>query len=177
MAPHKNLNEGPPSEFQFMVANGQLEAPIATVEMQFEVDETTFRESFIVMTKPSSAMSGLLLLQRNSTKPDMRQGILSSPFFPMQLKFKDKTSTKVIELRLNRLETILQPRNRTTIWVKSQIYTDNEATSTIQPSQSLESDEELDIPKQQTNGPNQQLFGSTIHTQKRNGHGKFLDIN
>ena len=32
LAPHTILNEGPPPEFQIMVANGQLEAPIATVE-------------------------------------------------------------------------------------------------------------------------------------------------
>ena len=35
LAPHTILNEGPPPEFQIMVANGQLEAPIATVELQF----------------------------------------------------------------------------------------------------------------------------------------------
>ena len=35
LAPHTILNEGPPPEFQIIVANGQLEAPIATVELQF----------------------------------------------------------------------------------------------------------------------------------------------
>ena len=37
LAPHTILNKGPPPEFQIMVANGQLEGPIATVELQFEV--------------------------------------------------------------------------------------------------------------------------------------------
>ena len=46
LAPHTKLNEGPPPEFQSMVANGQLEAPIATVELQFEVGDITFREKF-----------------------------------------------------------------------------------------------------------------------------------
>ena len=35
LAPHTILNEGPPPEFQTMVANGQLEGRFATVEMQF----------------------------------------------------------------------------------------------------------------------------------------------
>ena len=35
-APHTKLNEGPPLEFEMTVANGQLEAPIATVELQFK---------------------------------------------------------------------------------------------------------------------------------------------
>ena len=33
LAPYTKLNEGPPPEFQIMVANGQLEAPIATVQL------------------------------------------------------------------------------------------------------------------------------------------------
>ena len=81
LAPHTILNEGPPPEFQIMVANGQLEAPIATVELQFEVGDITFREKFIVMTNLTSPMIGLLFLQRNSTILDMRQGILNFPFF------------------------------------------------------------------------------------------------
>ena len=54
LAPHTILNEGPPPKFQIMVANAQLEAPIATVELQFEVGDITFREKFIVM-QPSQA--------------------------------------------------------------------------------------------------------------------------
>ena len=59
LAPHTILNEGPPPEFQIMVANGQLEAPIATVELQFEVGDITFREKFIVMTNLTSPLIGL----------------------------------------------------------------------------------------------------------------------
>ena len=91
LAPHTILNEGPPPEFQIMVANGQLEAPIATVELQFEVGDVTFREKLIVMTNLTSPLIGLLFLQRNSTILDMRQGILNFPAFSMQLKNEDRT--------------------------------------------------------------------------------------
>ena len=73
LAPHTILKQGPPHEFQIMVANGQLEAPIATVELQFEVGDITFRQRFIVMTNLTSPLTGLLFLQRNSTILDMRQ--------------------------------------------------------------------------------------------------------
>ena len=126
-----------------MIANGQLEAPIATVELQFEVGDNIFREKFIVMTKFTSPLIGLLFLQRNSTILDMRQGILNFPFFSMQLKNEDRTYPKVIEPILNPEETTLQPGKRTTIWVKSQIYKDNEATGMIQSSPLLENDEDL----------------------------------
>ena len=143
LAPHTILNEGPPPEFQIMVANGQLEAPFATVELQFEVGDITFSEKFIVMTNLTSPLIGLLFLQRNSTILDMRQGILNFPFFSMQLKIEDRTYPNVIEPIINPVDTTLQPGKRTTIWVKSQIYTENEATGIIQPSPFLENDEDL----------------------------------
>ena len=143
LAPHTILNEGPPPEFQIMVANGQLEAPIATIELQIEVGDITFREKFIVMTNLTSPLIGLLFLQRNSTILDMRQVILNFPFFSMQLKNEDRTYPNVLEPILNPVKTTLQPGKRTTIWVKSEIYTDNEATGIIQPSPLLENDEDL----------------------------------
>ena len=126
-----------------MVANGQLEAPIATVELQFEVGDITFREKCIVMTNLTSLLVGLLFLQRNSTILEMRHGILNFPFFSMHLKIEDRKYPNVIEPILNQVETILQPGKRTTIWVKSPNYTDNEATGIFQPSSCLENDEDL----------------------------------
>ena len=114
LAPHTILNEGPPPEFQIMVANGQLEAPIATVELQFEVGDFTFREKFIVMTNFTSPLIVLLFLQRNSTILDMRQGILNFLFFSMQLKNEDRTYPNVIEPIINPVDTILQQGQRTT---------------------------------------------------------------
>ena len=143
LAPHTILNEGPPPEFRIMAANGQLEAPFATVELQFEVGDITFKEKFIVMTNLTSPSIGLLFLQRNSTILDMRQGILNFPFFSMQLKNEDRTYPNVIEPILNPVKTTLQPGKGTKKWVKSQIYTDNEATGIIQTSPLLENDEDL----------------------------------
>ena len=97
-----------------MVANEQFEALIPTVEMQFEV-KTLRSEKFIVITKRTSPLIGLLFLQRNSTILDMRQGILNCPLFSTQLKFEDRTYPNVIETILNPIETILQPRKRTAI--------------------------------------------------------------
>ena len=108
----------------------------------------------------TSPLIGLFFLQRNSTIFDMRQGILNFPFFSMQLKNEDQTYSNVIEPILNPAETILQPEKRATFWVKSQIYTDNEATGIIQLSPLLENDEDFLIcsaisstQKQQTHGP------------------------
>ena len=80
-----------------MVANGQLEAPIATVELQFEIGDITFSEKFIVMTNLTSPLIGLFFLQHNRTIRDMRQGILNFHFFSTQLKNEDRTYPNVIE--------------------------------------------------------------------------------
>ena len=37
LVPHTLLKEGLAPDFQYVVANGQLESPFATVELQFEV--------------------------------------------------------------------------------------------------------------------------------------------
>ena len=126
-----------------MVANGQLEAPIATVELPFKVSDITFKEKFIFMTNFRSPFIGLFFLQRNSTILDMRHGILNFPFFSMQLKNEDPTYPNVIEPILNTVQTIMQPGKRTTIWAKSQIYTDNETKGIFQPSPLMENDEDL----------------------------------
>ena len=107
LAPHTILNEGPPPEFQIMVANGQLEAPFETVELQFKVEDITFREKFIVVTNLTSPWIDLLFLQRNSTILDMRQGILSFPFFSVQMKIEVRTYPNVIEPKLDPVKTKL----------------------------------------------------------------------
>ena len=104
LALHSILNEGLHPEFQFLVANGQLEAPVATAEMQFDVSDITFREKTIVMTNLTSLLIGLLFLQRNSKILDMLQGISNFSFLSLQLKNEDRTYPNVIE-------PILQPGN------------------------------------------------------------------
>ena len=97
------------------------------------------------MTNLTSPLIGLLFLQRNSTILDMRQGIPNFPFFSMQLKNEDRTYPNVIEPIINPVDTILQQGQRTTIWVKSKIYTENEATGIIQTSPLLKNDDDLPI--------------------------------
>ena len=84
----------------------------------------------------------------------------------MQLKKEDRTYPNAIEPILNPAETKLQPGKRTTVWVKSQIYTNNEATGIIQPSPHLENDEDL-------------LICPAISSTQNNEHmvqiSKFLD--
>ena len=146
LAPHTIINEGLLPEFEIMVSIGQLEAPIATVELQFEVGDITFREKITVMTNLTSPLRGLFFLQRNGTILDMSHGISAFPFFSRQLNNEDRKYPNINEPILNLVETILQLRKRTTIWAKSQIFSDSKAIGIIELSPLLENDEDLICP-------------------------------
>ena len=95
LSPQSVIREGPPPNFQIMVANGQLETPKSTIELKFEVGDIEFHEIFIVMEHLTGPIIGLMFLQRNHTVLDIRQGILNFPFFSMQLKTADHKYSNV----------------------------------------------------------------------------------
>ena len=108
LSPQSVILEGPPPNFQIMVANGQLETPKSTIELKFEVGDIEFHEFFIVMEHLTGPIIGLMFLQRNHTVLDMRQEILNFPFFSMQLKTPDHKYSNVLESILN--PTKITPR-------------------------------------------------------------------
>ena len=126
-----------------MVANGQLETPIATIELKFDVGEIKFVERFIVMSNLANPLIGLLFLQRNGTVIDMRQGVLNFPSFAMQQKEAKNSYPIITELLINSQEIILQPWKQSGIWIKSQMYKEHGVTGLLQPSQHTETIEEL----------------------------------
>ena len=105
LALHTIKNDGSPPDFQIMVANGQLEAPIATVELQIE--DITIREKLIVLTNITSRLIDLVHLQSNLTILYVRQVIQIFPLFSMQSKKEERTYSNVIEPTLNSVETVL----------------------------------------------------------------------
>ena len=72
LSPQSVIREGPPPNFQIMVANGQLETPKNTIELKFEVGDIEFHEISIVMEHLTGPIIGLMFLQRNHTVLDMR---------------------------------------------------------------------------------------------------------
>ena len=143
LAPQSIIKEGPASNFQIMVANGQLETPKSTVELKFEVRDIDFHEIFIVMEKLTTPLIGLSFLQRNNTILDMRQGILNFPFFSMQLKTADHKYTNVMEPICVREDITIPPNDRHMVFMYSQLYDDANFTGILQPSNALADDGEI----------------------------------
>ena len=141
LSPQSVIREDPPPNFQIMVANGrQLETPMKTIELKFEVGDIEFHEIFIVMEHLTGPIIGLMFLQRNHTVLDMRQGILNFPFFSMQLKTADHKYSNVLETILNPTEIIIPPNDRVLIRTNSLLYPENAVTGILQPSDLLHED-------------------------------------
>ena len=137
LSPQSVIREGPPLNFQILVANGQLETPKSTIELKFEVGDIEFHETFIVMEHLTGPIIGLMFLQRNHTVVDMRQGILNFPFFSMQLKTADHKYSNVLEPILNPIEITFPPNDKVLIRTNSLLYPEIDVTGILQPSDLL----------------------------------------
>ena len=141
VASQSTIKEGPAPNFQIMVANGQLEIPMSTVELKFEVSDTDFQEIF--KEKLTSSLIGLSCLQRNNTILDMRQGFLKFPFFSMLLKTADHKYTNVMEPICIREDFTIRPNDRHLVLLASQLYEDTTVTGILQPSNTLTDDGDI----------------------------------
>ena len=111
----------------------------------FEVRDIEFHEIFIVREKLSSPIIGLIILQRNHTVLDMRQGILNFPYFSMQLKTADHKFSNVMEPILNHEDVTIPPNNYTVIPIQSQIYAENAVTGILQPNHLLHEEGDINV--------------------------------
>ena len=97
-APQTVLKDGPPPEFQRLLADGHLELPITTEELIFEVRENLYKERLIVVTNLTNPLIGFLFLQRKSILLDIRQCVLHFPFLSVQPKDRDSTYDNISEI-------------------------------------------------------------------------------
>ena len=131
------IKESPPPNFQILVASGQLEFPIATVDFKLEVGDIEFHEIFIVMDNLTGPKLGLMFLQTNHTILDMRQGILNFPYFFMQLQSAAHKYSDVMEPILSSCDITILINDRVTIQTQSQLLSEHNVTGILQTSDTL----------------------------------------
>ena len=94
-APNNILKIDEPPNFQIQVANGQLEKPISTATLNFEIEDNGFAEHFVVMTKITGPILGLHFMRNNSVVIDTTHGLIHFPHLTMQVKTaSSETTTK-----------------------------------------------------------------------------------
>ena len=94
-APNNILKFDDPPKFQKQVANDQLEKPLSTATIKFEIGDNPIAEQFIVMKKLTGPKIGLLFMSNNSVVIDTTHGIIHFPHLTMQVKTtSSETTTK-----------------------------------------------------------------------------------
>ena len=94
-APNNILKIDDPPNFQKQVANGQLEKPLSTATLKFEIRDNSFAEHFVVVKKLTGPIFGLHFMRNNSVVIDTTHGIKHFPHLTMQVKTaSSETTTK-----------------------------------------------------------------------------------
>ena len=94
-APNKILKLDDPPNSQIQVANGQLEKPLSSAALNFEIGDNTFAEHFVVMKKLTGPKIGRLFLRNNHVVIDTTHGLKHFPQLTMQVKTaSSETTTK-----------------------------------------------------------------------------------
>ena len=90
-----NLKSDDPTNFQIQVDNGQLEKPLSTATLKFEIGDNSFAQHFVVMKNLTGPNIGLHFLRNNSVVIDTTHGLIHFPHLTMQVKTaSSETTTK-----------------------------------------------------------------------------------
>ena len=130
---------GPPPNFQIMVANGQLEVPVGTVLLEFEVADFMLKENFTIMKNLPNPLIRLCFVRRNNASFDVTQGILTFPNLSMQLKPDAQIAIRQATPLFAKNTYTLQPGEKLAIASKMPHLMDHDATGIVTPSQQFES--------------------------------------
>ena len=68
-----------PPNFQIQVANGQLEKPISTATLKFDIGDNTFAKYFVVMKNLTGPNIGLHFMRHNSVVIDTTHDLIHFP--------------------------------------------------------------------------------------------------
>ena len=94
-APNNILKIDDPPNFQIQVANGQLEKPLSTATMKFEICDNSFAEHSVVKKELTGAIIGLHFMRNNSVVIDTTHGLIHFPHLTLQVKTaSSETTTK-----------------------------------------------------------------------------------
>ena len=127
--------EYPQPPFKIECANAQLEQPIATANIQFNIGTYTFTDNFVNLSKTSFPIIGLNLMRNNQAVIDTANGTITFPYVEMTLAMTDEKKNcnhKSLQIMAEGNQTLL-PQETTT--VNAIVITTNatDITGAVQP--------------------------------------------
>ena len=129
------IKEYPQPPFKIECANAQLEQPIATADIQFNIGTYTFTDTFVILSKTSFPIIGLNLMRNHQAVIDTANGTITFPHVEMTLAMTDERKNcnpKPLQIMAEGNQT-LPPQQTTT--VNAIVITTNaiDITGAVQP--------------------------------------------
>ena len=129
------IKEYPQPPFKIECANAQLEQPIATADIQFNIGTYTFTDTFVILSKTSFPIIGLNFMRNHQAVIDTANGTITFPHVEMTLAMTDKKKNcnpKPLQIMAEGHQT-LPPQQTTT--VNAIVITTNtiDITGAVQP--------------------------------------------
>ena len=122
-----------PPNFQIQVANGQLEKPLSTATLKFEIGDKSFAEHFVVMKKLTVPIVGLHFMRNNSVVIDTTHSLIHFHHLTMQVKTaSSETTTKPQAVTMDKNLTI-PPATTKTITAFTDHQSKWKTTGTVTP--------------------------------------------
>ena len=113
-APNNILKIDGSPNFQIQVANGQLEKPLSTATLIFEIGNNTSDQHFLVMKKLTGPIFGLHFMRNNSVVINTTNSLVHFPQLTMRVKIaSSETSTKAQPVITDEALTIPQATTKT----------------------------------------------------------------
>ena len=132
-APNFILERDEPPNFQIQVANGQLEKPLATAALKFEIGDNSFAERFVVMKKLTGPIIGLHFMRNNSVVIDTTHGLKHFPHLTIQVKTASSETTTKPQTVITDEALTIPPTTTKTITAFTDHPSKGNTTGTVTP--------------------------------------------
>ena len=129
------IKEYPQPPFKIECANAQLEQPIATADIQFNIGTYTFTDTFVILSKTSFPIIGLNFMRNHQAVIDTANGTINFPHVEMTLAMTDEMKNcnpKPLQIMAEGNQTLL-PQQTTTVNAIVITTNTNDVTGAIQP--------------------------------------------
>ena len=129
------VNRAPPPPFKVQYANVELEQPLATYTLRFQIGDYTFEETFKVMNQTSFPIIGLAFLRKHAAILHTAQGTIDFLKIQNTMALTDemqKCNPKPIMFKTESKHTIPAHATRI-IYASIPVSTEHPITGTVQP--------------------------------------------
>ena len=130
-APHNILKIDDPPNFQIQKANGQLEKPLATITLKFEIGENIFAEQFVVVWNLTGPIIGLHFMKDNSVANDTIHGLIHFTYLKMQVETASSETTAKPQPVITDDDLTIPPTTTKTITVFADLPSQWNTTGTV----------------------------------------------